>query len=170
MDKVVVTSFTIIAAMACAIVFFNALYPAVVRSSDTMVGLERRAGERLKSQVKIVHAAGELDSEGAWQDINGDEDFDIFLWAKNLGSTRLQAIERCDIFLGPEGDFARIPHLDYAEGGYPHWTYQIENDDYWNPTATIKITVHFSSILTSDRYYAKIVLPNGVSDALYFAM
>jgi hypothetical protein len=149
---------------------FNAVYPAIVQSSDVMVMMKTRLDDRMKSQIEVIHGSGELDSSGSWQDVNGDGHFNTFLWVKNVGSARISAIERVDVFFGPEGDFARIPHQSNAGGTYPYWTYNIENDTAWNPTATIEISVHFSSILASGRYFIKVVTPNGVEDVLFIGL
>lgn len=170
MDKVVVTSFTIIAAIVCAVVLFQAVYPAVARGSDAIAVAQSRVGERLRSQVSLVHTTSELDGLGTWQDVNSNGLFDVFVWAKNLGELRVEAIESCDLFFGPEGNFQRIPDQAEAGGNYPYWTYELENGDHWDPTRTLKITVHFSSLLASDRYFVKLVLPNGVSDDQYLSM
>jgi hypothetical protein len=170
LENSIVTAFAIIAAVICAALVFNAIYPAVVRSSDAMTSMGHRMDERMRSQVRIIHAGGELDSSQTWQDGNGDGDFDVHLWVKNTGSLRVAAVESCDLFFGPEGNFQRIPHRSMAEGSTPYWTWEIENDSEWNPTATCKITIHFTSVLSSQRYFARIVLPNGVSDDYYFSM
>ncbi len=36
MDKVITTSFLIIVSVVCSVLVFNAVYPAVIRSSDAM--------------------------------------------------------------------------------------------------------------------------------------
>ena len=92
--------------------------------------------DRIKSQIRIVHATGELDENQNWQDTDSDGDFDIFLWVKNIGASRLIAIKEVDVFFGTEGDFSRIPYVDDAGGGFPNWTYQLENATEWKPTAT----------------------------------
>lgn len=170
MDKAITTTFLAIASVVAAVLVFNALYPAVVQGSTAMTAMQDRVSERLKSQVDIIHAAGELDQNGAWQDTNGDGDFDVFIWVKNVGSLRISAISRIDLFFGPEGNFARIPYIDEASGSYPRWEWALENDTQWNPTATLKITIHYSSILASQRYFVKVVVSSGVSDQYYFSM
>jgi len=160
----------IIASIITSVMVFNAVFPAVLRSRDTLVTMRGRMDERLKSQIAIIHASGELEGSGAWQDTNNDGNFDIFLWVKNVGAVRIAAVERVDLFFGPEGNFARIPAQVEAAGSYPNWEWQVENDVYWNPTATVKITIHFSSILPSERYFLKVVLPNGITDAYYLGL
>ena len=164
MDKTIVTAFMVIISVVASVLVFNSLYPAIQHSSDAMVVMKSRLDERMKSQVEIVHASGELNSSGVWQDVNGDSRFNVFFWTKNIGSSRISAMDRVDVFFGPEGDFTRIPHQSTAGGSYPHWTYNIENDAHWNPTATLEVTVHFSATLASGRYFIKIITPNGVED------
>lgn len=170
MDKTIVTGFMVIISVIASVMLFNAVYPAIVQSADSMVTMKSQLDDRMKTQVQLIHASGELNSGGAWQDVNGDGHFNVFLWIKNVGSSRVSAINRVDVFFGPEGDFARIPHQSNAGGSYPYWTYNIENDAEWNPTATLEITVHFSSILAPGRYFIKVVAPNGVEDEIFMGL
>ncbi|MAU02005.1 MAG: hypothetical protein CL608_33130 [Anaerolineaceae bacterium] len=169
MDKTIVTTFLIIISMITAVLLFNAVYPAVIDSSDAMISMAGRADQRLKSQVEIIHATGELDSDGWWQDSNSDGDFDMLIWVKNVGSTRIVPIEGSDVFFGPEGDFVRIPHQSESTG-YPYWTAVIENAADWSPTATAKIIIHFGAALAPGRYFVKVIIPNGVSDEYTFSL
>ena len=152
MDKAMTTVFMIIASVVCAILVFNSLYPAVIRSSDAMTAMTVRVDDRLKSQIEIIHATGKAGSNA-------------FVWVKNVGSLRIAAVERCDVFFGPEGDFDRIPH----GSGNPYWTYEVENDDEWKPTATLKITI-IATISADTRYFVQVTIPNGVSDEDYFSV
>jgi len=170
LDKAIVTTLMLIGSVVAAVFVFNAIYPAVMRSSDAMVAMKSRIDVRMKSQIEILHAAGELDQNGVWQDTNSDGDFDVFVWAKNVGSVRIAAVERVDVFFGPEGNFTRIPHQTNAGGTYPYWEYQVENDTEWNPTATLRITLHFSSTLSSGQYYIKVTTPSGLTDDYFFSM
>lgn len=170
MDKAITTTFMIIASIITSVMVFNAVFPAITRSRDALVTMRGRLDERIKSQITIIHASGELDESAAWQDTNSNGNFDVFLWVKNVGAVRIAAVEKLDLFFGPEGNFVRIPYVTEAAGSYPYWEWTVENDAYWNPTATIKITVHFSSILSSQRYFLKVVLPNGLTGDYYFSM
>lgn len=170
MDKAITTTFMIIVSIIVSVMVFNTVYPAVVRGSESLVVMRGRIDDRMKSQIEIVHATGELDSNGMWQDSNGDGNFDVFVWVKNVGSTKVAAVERLDVFFGPEGNFARIGHYNETGGSYPYWEWTVENDSEWNPTATVRITVNYGNALASDRYYVKIVIPNGLSDHEFFGM
>lgn len=170
MDHPIITSLMIVVAVVCAMLVFQAVYPSVVRGSDSVVSMERQLSERLKTEIAIIHAASELDSDGNWQDVNLDGDFSSFIWVKNLGEITLSSVESCDVFYGPEGNWARVPFEDKAEGAYPYWTWELENAETWQPTATLKITIHDLSVPESGRYLAKITTQNGISDELLFGM
>jgi len=151
LDKALTTTFMIIASVVCAVLVFNSIYPAVIQSSDAMTNMTLRVDDRLKSQIAIIHATGSGSSSS--------------VWVKNVGSLRIAAIDRCDIFFGKEGEFSRIPY----GSGSGTWTYEVENDDEWVPTATLKITI-IATISADTRYFVKVTIPNGVSDEDYFSV
>ena len=163
-----------IVAVAAAGAIVNAILPALSRSSGAVVTASANVDERLKSDISIVHAVGELDSGGAFSDTNGNALFDIFIWVKNIGDTRIFSIEKTDVFVGKTGDFARISHETELEAGvYPRWGHSIEGGDStseWGPKATLKITVTYGSTQAAGNYDTKVVIPNGISDEYFFSM
>lgn len=182
MDKAITTVLLTIAGVVSVLAILNAVYPAISRGSSAVVSVAGKVDDRIKTQIRIVHATGELVATNTpqWQDTDSDGDFDIFLWVKNVGSSRLVAIKESDVFFGTEGDFSRIPYVDDAGGGSPNWTYQLENDTEWKPTATLKITIHYTATcgpapcspapLASDTYFVKVTSSNGVSDEHFFSL
>lgn len=152
MDKVLVTLILIIAGIVCSVVILNAAYPAITASSGAIADATSKIDDRIRSQVKVVEIAS--------------EDTDVYIWVKNVGSSSIGSIDNCDIFWGPEGNFARIT---YGGSTAPYWNYVIENSTKWGPTATIKITIHLSSA-PSGEYYFKIVIPNGISDEKIYSI
>jgi hypothetical protein len=170
MDKAITTALMIIISMVLAVMLFNAAFPAIVEGGDAITNMVHRTNERMKSQIRIIHAAGELDSDGWWQDSNGNGDFEVFIWVKNTGASRINALEQVDVFFGPEGNFTRIPSQAAAGGGYPYWTWQVESGTEWTPYATVEITIHYAFPLSPGRYFFKINLPNGVSDEYILGM
>ncbi len=154
MDKTIVTAIMIIAGVVSAVFVFNAIYPAVIQSGEAMTSMERRIDERLKSKIEIIHATG-----------NGSN---ALVWVKNVGSLSIKAVERCDVFFGPESNFSRIPYKDET-GGTPYWEWEVENDTEWKPTATLQITITCGGPVLSGRYFVKVVTPNGVSNEYYFS-
>ncbi len=146
MDKTIVTALLVVAGVISAVFLFNSIYPTLVEGSQAMSVMERRIDERMKSQIEIIHVAKVGNN--------------VMIWVKNVGSLRVLGVESADLFFGPQGNYSRVPY----GAGSPNWTYTFENDTAWNPSATVKITVAFSSTPAAGTYYAKMVVPNGVSD------
>ncbi len=158
MDKAITTALLIIAGVVCMIFVFNSVYPMVNRSSQAMVSMAEQVDERMKSRVSIVHGTSNAGRT------------EVYLWIKNVGTQRITNIDDCDLFFGQETDFDRIPYTDDAGGSYPQWSYEIENATEWGTSATIKITITYSSDPGSGTYYAKFIIPNGISDEYYLSM
>ncbi len=158
MDKAVTTALLIIAGVVCMIFVFNSVYPMVNSSSQAMVSMAQQVDERMKSRINIVHAANTANRTS------------VYLWVKNIGAQTIKAIDDCDLFCGQDDSFERIPYTTEAEGGYPQWTYSIENDTEWRNSATLKITLTYSSDPGAGTYYTKFILPNGISNEYYFSM
>ena len=179
MDKAIITALFTIGGVVAALAVINAVYPAISRGSGAVSSMSAKVDDRIKSQVEIVHATGELDENQDWQDTDSDGYFDTLVWVKNVGATKLDSIKEADVFFGPEGNFVRIPHVDDAGGGYPSWDYQIENSTEWTATATVQFIVHETAPCTpapcsapakSGTYFVKIVTSNGVSDEHFFSL
>lgn len=169
MDKSITAALLIIASVVAAILVINSTYPALVRSSNSIARMSGRMDERIETQIRMVYATAELDSTGTWQDTDSDGYFDVWVWVKNVGSARVLGIDQADVFFGRSGSTARIPHIDDAGGGHPDWSYTVENDTEWGNTATLKITLHYASALTSDTYVVKVITPSGAYDEYYFS-
>jgi hypothetical protein len=130
----------------------------VNHSSQAMVSMAERVDERMKSRINIVHAA------------NSANRTSVYLWIKNVGTQRIVSVEESDLFFGQEDNFNRIPYTADAGGAYPRWSYALENDTEWQTSATLKVTITYSSDPGTGTYYAKFIIPNGISDDFYFSM
>lgn len=170
MDKAISTALFIIISMTMALMLFNVAYPAVVEGGDAIASMGNRAGDQMRTDLKVIHAAAELDSSGTWQDTNGNGTFETFIWVKNIGMNTIRPVENLDVFFGAEASFARIPHQSNAGGSTPYWTGTVEGGGNWSPTGTLCITVHYAAPLSSGRYYIQITTPNGVSDEYFIGM
>jgi len=157
-EKAITTALLIIAGVICMIFVFNSVYPMINRSSSAMVSMADTIDERMKSRINIVHAANTANRTS------------VYLWVKNVGSTRIVDIDETDIFFGQETDFERISYVDDAGGGYPRWSFTLENDTEWRTSATVKITISYDADPGAGTYFAKIVIPIGISDEYYFSM
>lgn len=170
MDKAITTTLLIVISVLMTVMLFNAAYPAVLQSSDAINSMVSRTDERLRTQINVIHAAGELDSSGFWQDSNYNSLFEVSLWVKNTGTTRILPLENLDVFFGVEGNFTRIPHESEAGGIYPYWVAELENASDWSPTATLRITLRYQAPLSSGRYFIRIITPSGISDDFLLGM
>lgn len=169
MDKVISAILLIIASVVGVGLVLNSALPAIGRASGAMSSSSSQVDTRIKTQIQIIHTVGELDQDGAWQDTNGDGYFNVFIWVKNIGAARITDVEDCDIFLGQEGNFARIPYASDTSG-YPQWDFQVENGAEWVPGATMKFTVSYSSALAQGNYLVKVTTPSGNLDEDFFSM
>ncbi len=180
MDKAIITVLLVIAGVVCVSFMFNAIYPAVNRGSAAVVSMSSAVDDRIKSQVNVIHAVTEYDpNDGVdnWNDMNSNTEFDIYAWIKNVGTSRILAIEQCDIFFGKEGDFQRIKHEDYASGSMPYWQDTLEDSvTEWGPNKTLKINIMYdedyatSGLATNTTYLLKVIIPNGITDEIYFSL
>jgi hypothetical protein len=137
---------------------FNSVYPMINRSSQAMVSMAEQVDERMQSRISIVHAA------------NSSNRTTDYLWIKNVGTQRILDVKASDLFFGPENNFERIPYVDDAGGTYPQWSFVLENDTEWGISATLKITITYTSDPGSGTYFVKFIIPNGISDDYYFSM
>ena len=156
MDKAIVTIFLLIAGIVCSLVVFNAVYPAINRSSAAISTMSANVDDRIKSQIEIIRTAS--------------QDSNVYIWAKNVGASRIVAIDSCDVFFGLVDDFSRIT---YGGSGTPRWAYSIEGkpgETRCGPTETIKIAITCSEVPPSGTYFVKIVLSNGISDEHQFGL
>jgi len=146
----------------------NSVYPAIARTSSSVVQVSQSMGDRIETQVSIVYATGELNSGGSWVDTDSDGYFDVTVWVKNVGTSRILDPTQMDVFFGQEGSFARIPYVDDAVG-YPRWSYALENGTEWSDTVTLRINIHYSSAQATGTYIVKVVTPSSASDEMDFS-
>ena len=167
--------FLTIAGILSAVAVFNAIYPAVTRSTGAVSAASARVENRLKTDIEVIHAVAELDSGGSFQDTNGNGKFDFIVWVKNVGDTEIDAEAESDVFLGPPGSFTRIPHESDVESTvFPRWSFSVENGTLWGPRATLRITVTYDSPPdappAAGNYDVKVIISNGISDEIFFSI
>ena len=150
MDKIIVTVMLIIGGIVAALAVFNGVYPAVERSGAAISSASDAMNDRIKSDIRIIEV--------------NDNATTVDAWVKNIGSAEIISVENCDVFFGPEGNFARIPYGNDSSP-LPYWNYQIEGtDNQWRPMDTNKMIIHLASSPPPDTYVLKIVIPNGIFD------
>jgi hypothetical protein len=157
-EKAITTILLTIASVVAMLVVISTIFPAVSRTSGSILSAGSALDDRIKSEIEIIHATGADGSSTATA------------WVKNIGASNLRAIDRTDVFFGEDTDFQRIP---YGGPGCaaPCWEESIENATTWEPTATLRITINLASPMTAgSTYYVKVVLYNGAADARYFTL
>lgn len=148
-----------VAAVTAIAAVIAALMPAIGRSGQALIMSADVANERLSSRVEIVQATGVPD------------DTLVLAWAKNTGATTVTAVDKADVFFGPQTNFIRIPYDVDPGCAAPCWSYVLENDTKWNPTSTIKLTLSIVDPLAAgETYYLKLVTPSGVEDTKFFTL
>lgn len=170
MDKAITTAIFITVGMIMALMLFNVAYPATMEGTDAIANMSGRMADQMRTQIMVIHAGGELDSSGVWQDVNSNGLFEVVVWVKNVGDTRVMPLESVDLFFGQEGNFSRIPHESRAGGTYPRWTGTVETGDEWQPSGTLRIVVQYPVALASGRYFVKVSLPNGVTSEYFLGI
>jgi hypothetical protein len=168
-DKALTTILLLIGGMIVTMMVVRTAYSAVVRGENSLVNITQRMNERLETHVSIVFATGERDPQGQWVDADGDGYFDVTVWVKNVGSSRILAIRDMDIFFGRPGSFRRIPYVDDAGGTFPHWFYTLENAGEWRSMATVRVNIHFTTPLPSGTYLVRVITPAGTSAEKWFS-
>lgn len=156
MDEVISNVLLTIGAIIAVSVLIAAVYPSVQKLGGTSSAMTSAIRTRMGTSIKIIHEAK-----------TGDRS--VVIWVKNIGKESIgsELISRSDLFFGPKDDFDRIP---YNSTTPPTWLYTIENDSgegNWDPEETLKLTVSLDYSLTTEKYYIKLVLFNGVWAADY---
>lgn len=158
MEKAITTILLTVASIVALLVVVNTTLPTVHRTGNAVTGSASTLDDRLKSKIEIVHATGQSGTT------------DAYLWVKNVGTSNLGAINKTDVFFGQASNFTRIPYGG-AGCSAPCWEYTLENGNTWEPTVTLRITLHLSGSLQSGTtYYTKVVVHNGIQDARYFTL
>lgn len=167
MDKVITSMLLIIAAIVATVVVINAVLPSIQRTSSDIAAASDVVGSRLRSDVRIVEAAGV-----------GGEDL-VQIWAKNVGASTIPSLEKIDVFFGETDDFERIgydPEDTCPNPASPPrtencWQYELENDSEWAPYATLRIDIYLTyDLATGLDYVSTIVLPNGLVASKVFTL
>lgn len=167
MDKVITTMLLLIAGVIATVVAINAILPAVQRAGSDITAASDVAGNRIRSDVRIIEISG-VDTDDFAQ-----------VWAKNTGASRIYAVPKSSVFFGPVDNFGYVPYDETSECPTPAlpprtvdcWQYVIEDDAKWTISSTVRITVYLSYDLASGtEYVMKIVLANGISATTTFTV
>ena len=162
--------FLVGASVTCSIMVINAVYPTISRSSGAVVSMADKMDERITNGNEITHLNSELDSSGSWVDGNSDGEFDVFIWVKNVGTSKIDSIGQSDVFFGDDDSYGLIPYVDDAGGYTYYWEYEVRTGSEWGPTDTIEVEISYTGALSQGTYQAKFITPSAVSDEDSFTL
>jgi flagellar protein FlaG len=144
----------IIGGVIVSLAIFNGLYPAIQKSSSSINSATSKVSDRIESRIEIIQV--------------GDSGAEIYVWVKNVGTSYIDAIDRSDLFYGPDGNFSRIT---WGGAGTPRWSYAFEGGyTRWEPAVTCKITITLAAPPAIGTYILKVVIPNGIFDNTTFSV
>ena len=157
MEKAITTALLVIAGIIATLALVNAVIPAVGKSSGALLTANDDAADRIKTDIDIVFASG-----------NSTGDIIIF-WAKNVGSTKISAITKSDIFLTTPSTISRIDNTGDTTSN-PSWDFEIEGGGSdWTEAITVKFTLTLASGTTGS-HTVKLALFNAVTAQKEFSI
>ena len=155
-EEAITTAILTVATIIAALVLVNAMYPALYSASGSILSMNDRSADRLKTEMTVLTE---------WYPSGRPADLGLQVWLKNTGSTTITAADmgKADTFLYiGGGNGTRVP----ATGATDYWTYTIlsgNGDTNWDPGETIQVTVHYAATgLSPGTLRYRLVLPNGV--------
>lgn len=98
----------------------------------------------------------------------------VKVWVKNVGRKTIEGSligTNDNLFFGKEGSFQHIP---YNQTTTPTWVYTIvndlDNDDNWDPSETIEITINYGTTLSAGDYFVRYAAYNGAYSDYSFSL
>lgn len=153
MEKVITSVLLTIAAVTAAVMVTVVVIPQVSAGSGAVAVAGARLQERMKTDIAIIHAAGEPSGQ------------EIRLWVKNTGSTTIEAPQRLDVFLTSSAQHRYLSH----GLGPERWQYELKGAATWSPGVTAEITIVLSEPV-SGPHTAVVVTPSGVQAKRQFSL
>ena len=150
MEKVIATTLMVIASVVAAMALINAVLPALGKSSSALATANKKAAERIRTDIDVVHATG--DTSGT-----------ITVWVKNVGDQVIRSVKDSDVIITKPAAAGGVKRLSYVSGCSSEcWDFTIEDSGSdWTTAATVKFTLTTS--VTSGSYSVSVAAPNGVT-------
>ena len=150
MEKVIATTLLVIASVVAAMALINAVLPALGKSSSALATANKKAAERIKTDIDVVHATG--DTSGT-----------ITVWVKNVGDQVIRSVKDSDLIITKPSAAGGVKRLPYVAGcSNECWDFTIEDSAvHWTTAVTVKFTLTTS--VTSGSYSVSVAAPNGVT-------
>ena len=150
MEKVIATALLIIASVVASMALINAVLPALGKSSSALATANKKAAERIRTDIDVVHATG--DTSGT-----------ITVWVKNVGDQAIKSVKDSDVIITKPSGAGGVKRLSYVSGCSSEcWDFTIEDSATdWTTAVTVKFTLTTS--VTSGSYSVSVAVPNGVT-------
>ena len=157
MEKVIATALIAIASIVASIALINAVLPALGKSSSALVAANKKAAERIKTDIDVIHATG--DTAGT-----------VTVWVKNVGYQVIKSVKDSDVIITKPSAAGGVRRLSYKNGCSSEcWDFTIEdNASDWTTTVTVKFML--TTTVTSGSYSVSVAAPNGVNAAKDFSV
>ncbi len=151
MDKVIVTGLLVIASVTAAVLVITTILPSISSSGQSVASAQREAADRMRTSIEIIAVS----SNAAGTQID--------VWAKNVGTKTITAIDRSDVFLAHEGTRFDAMIYDQAGGSPNTWKTQ-EIEPTWSRGDTLHIIISGIDPTVGDGDHTLIVsTPNGIT-------
>ena len=157
MEKVITTALLVIASVVAAMALINAVLPALGKSSSALATANKKAAERIRTDIDVVHATG--DTTGT-----------ITVWVKNVGDQVIRSVKDSDVIITKPTAAGGVKRLSYVAGCSSEcWDFTIEDSaSAWITAVTVKFMLTTS--VTSGSYSISVAAPNGVTAAKDFSV
>lgn len=156
MDKAITSGLLIIASVVATIALINSVIPALSKSSGALVNANAAASDRIRTDIEIVHAAGDTTAKT------------VTFWVKNIGTTTIKDITSSDIFLDTPSSLSRLSYVSGCTSDC--WDYALEGGaSDWSNSETVKFTLTLSSLSTGV-HSVQLSVFNGVSSDKDFSI
>ncbi len=147
MDKVITSAMLIIASVIAAVALINAVLPAMGKSAGALATANGAAADRIKTDIAIVHAAGD------------DTNDKITVWVKNIGTQAIKPVTSSDVFLTTSSTVSRLPYVSGCTSEW--WDYSIEGGGAdWIQAVTVKFTL--KTTVSTGTYNVSVSVINAV--------
>ena len=155
MEKSITTALLIIASIVAAMALFNAVMPAMGKSSGALVTANAAAADRIRTDIEIIHATGDSGTNK------------ITVWVKNIGTQVISSVTASDLLITDSSSVKRLPYQSGCSSEC--WDYQIEDSaTAWVQAVTVKFTL--STAVSAGAYSVSVSVANAVNATKDFSV
>ena len=166
MDKIIVTSILIIAAITTAAIVVFSVTSNTRKDSQITANIQSSQGDQIRTKIRIVSVSANPQGSS------------IRAWARNIGSSDIEPINGIDVFL-ERMDNTWGTYIPFSVNNSLSWSLESSSDSgtssaIWEVDETVQFIINFPadpSLPLADRpgiYQITLVTPNGVVETKSF--